>query len=195
MGRKTRKKNGGKVIDSGGFGCVFKPALKCKTAKHRTPGISKLGTSSDVNAEWDQFTKIKKLLKKIPNYTDYFLISDITTCNPAKLTKQDKIDFNPNKLNEPELNWPVIVNVINSGGSKNDKETITDSTFFSVEGFRIQLLATQDRFNAEKFKSELEKIYKNKIYIIFEAPNYKVRVGDFINRKRMMDIRNNIFTA
>ncbi len=105
---------------------------------------------------------------------------------------QDKIDFNPNKLNEPELNWPVVVNVINSEGSKNDKETITDSTFFSVEGFRIQLLATQDRFNAEKFKSELEKIYKNKIYIIFEAPNYKVRVGDFINRKNAEEMRQNL---
>ena len=105
---------------------------------------------------------------------------------------QDKIDFNPNKLNEPELNWPFVVNVINSGGSKNDKETITDSTFFSVEGFRIQLLATQDRFNAEKFKSELEKIYKNKIYIIFEAPNYKVRVGDFINRKSAEEMRQNM---
>ena len=105
---------------------------------------------------------------------------------------QDKIDFNPNKLNEPELNWPFVVNVINSGGSKNDKETITDSTFFSVEGFRIQLLATQDRFNAEKFKSELEKIYKNKIYIIFEAPNYKVRVGDFINRKSAEEMRQNL---
>ena len=105
---------------------------------------------------------------------------------------QDKIDFNPNKLNEPELNWPFVVNVINSGGSKNDKETITDSTFFSVEGFRIQLLATQDRFNAEKFKSELEKIYKNKIYIIFEAPNYKVRVGDFINRKNAEEMRQNL---
>ena len=105
---------------------------------------------------------------------------------------QDKIDFNPNKLNEPELNWPFVVNVINSGGSKNDKETITDSTFFSVEGFRIQLLATQDRFNAEKFKSELEKIYKNKIYIIFEAPNYKVRVGDFIDRKSAEEMRQNL---
>ena len=105
---------------------------------------------------------------------------------------QDKIDFNPNKLNEPELNWPFVVNVINSGGSKNDKEIIIDSTFFSVEGFRIQLLATQDRFNAEKFKSELEKIYKNKIYIIFEAPNYKVRVGDFIDRKSAEEMRQNL---
>ena len=94
MRQKTRKKNGGKVIDSGGFGCVFKPALKCKTAKHRTKGISKLGSSQDVNIEWEQLTKIKNLLKKIPNYKDYFLLSDITKCSPSKLTVQDKINFN-----------------------------------------------------------------------------------------------------
>ena len=42
--RKTRKKSknkGGKAIDSGGFGCVFSPALKCSN-KPRTDGISKL---------------------------------------------------------------------------------------------------------------------------------------------------------
>ena len=35
---------GGKVLDSGGFGCVFKPSLKCK-GQNRIPGyISKLMT-------------------------------------------------------------------------------------------------------------------------------------------------------
>ena len=116
------------------------------------------------------------------------IIFSILSINNA----QDKIDFNPNKLKEPELNWPVVFNVINSGGSKNDKETIKDSTFFSVEGFRIQLLATQDRFNAEKFQIDLGKIYDKKIYVIFEAPNYKVRVGDFINRKNAEEMRQNL---
>ena len=106
---------------------------------------------------------------------------------------QDKIDFNPNKLKDPEFNWPVIINVINSEGQENDKQIITDSTLIIVEGYRIQLLATQDRFNAEKFKSELEEIYENKIYIIFEAPNYKVRIGDFIDRKSAEEMRKKLF--
>ena len=29
----TRKRVGGKVLSSGGFGCVFRPALLCKTSK------------------------------------------------------------------------------------------------------------------------------------------------------------------
>ena len=36
-----RQKNGGKVIASGGFGCVFRPALMCKgqTIREKDKGI------------------------------------------------------------------------------------------------------------------------------------------------------------
>ena len=108
------------------------------------------------------------------------------------LYAQDKIKFDPNKLNDPELNWPSIVNLINSEDRTNNKETNIDSTFIVVEGFRVQLLATRDRFNAEKFQSELEQIYNKKIYIIFEAPNYKVRIGDFIDRERAEKFRKDL---
>ena len=74
----------------------------------------------------------------------------------------------------------------------NNKETNIDSTFIVVEGFRVQLLATRDRFSAEKFQSELEQIYNKKIYIIFEAPNYKVRIGDFIDRQRAEIVRKDL---
>ena len=34
--KTTRKNNtGGNVLASGGFGCVFSPALKCEGEKHR----------------------------------------------------------------------------------------------------------------------------------------------------------------
>ena len=45
---KNHKKNskrtikGGKVIGSGGFGCIFKPALKCKNKDRQNNKISKL---------------------------------------------------------------------------------------------------------------------------------------------------------
>ena len=40
---RTRTKQGGKVLASGGFGCVFTPALKCEGAAHREKGkVSKI---------------------------------------------------------------------------------------------------------------------------------------------------------
>jgi len=94
--KKTRKKSknkGGKAIDSGGFGCVFSPALKCSNSKTRTNGISKLSFIENSNVEWNILKNVKKMLSKIPNYNEYFLISNISTCIPDKLTTSDKEDF------------------------------------------------------------------------------------------------------
>ena len=96
---KTRKnkqkyKKGGKVIASGGFGCVFNPALKCEGSTSRGKNrISKLLTKKHALAEYDEIQKFKKKLYKIPNYQNYFLIDDFNICKPAKLDKSDLVSF------------------------------------------------------------------------------------------------------
>ena len=85
---------GGKTIASGGFGCVFRPSLKCHLAKEREPAkISKLMTSKHALSEYNEIVIIKQMLNKIPNYKDYFIIHRITICQPEKLSKSDLIDF------------------------------------------------------------------------------------------------------
>lgn len=91
--KKRKKKSGGKAIDSGGFGCVFSPALKCRGKKTRTKGISKLSFLEDSNIEFGILENVKKHLTKIPNYEKYFLIKDITKCIPDKLSNSDKNQF------------------------------------------------------------------------------------------------------
>jgi serine/threonine protein kinase len=93
--KKCKKyKKGGKAVASGGFGCVFSPALRCaksKTRKHNH--VSKLMSTKHAVKEYDEITEIKEHLHAIPNYRDYFLLDDITICEPAELTKSDLIDF------------------------------------------------------------------------------------------------------
>ena len=91
--KKTKKKSGGKAIDSGGFGCVFSPALKCRGKKTRTKGISKLSFLEDSNIEFNTLKNVQKYLSKIPNYEKYFLIKDITKCIPDNLSASDKNQF------------------------------------------------------------------------------------------------------
>ena len=86
----TKNQKGGKIIASGGFGCIFKPALKCENSVAREPNkISKLMTSKNANEEYTQITKFQKVLQVIPNYGKYFLLEDFTLCKPAKLTTDD----------------------------------------------------------------------------------------------------------
>ena len=88
------KKKGGNVIASGGYGCVFSPALKCEGAKQRdTLKITKLMTTRHAKEEFDEINSIKEKLKNIPEYKDYFLVSDLTLCKPAKLEKSDLTSF------------------------------------------------------------------------------------------------------
>ena len=103
-GRKTRKykksKHGGKVTGSGGFGCIFNPALKCsgqQTRKQRnaktTQMITKLMKKKYAKKEYYDIVAFQKQLKDIPNYTDYFLLDGFSICNPGKLNASDLEDF------------------------------------------------------------------------------------------------------
>ena len=103
-------------------------------------------------------------------------------------SQQKKIKFDPNKLTDPTLNWPKIISPFNSDTLNSKETTFTDSIII-VEGFRVQVLATRDRFNAEKLQSELGEKIQHKIYVIFEAPNYKVRIGNFIDRRKAENFR------
>jgi len=91
--RKTRKTKGGRVIGSGGYGCVFKPALKCRNKDRNESQISKLMLSKNAKTEYNDIVKFLPYLKKIPNYQKYFLVTDITICEPDDLTGEDLESF------------------------------------------------------------------------------------------------------
>ena len=98
-------------------------------------------------------------------------------------SQNKKIDFNPDLLNDPEPNWPNIVNPLSdSFESEPIISSENDSIQADIEGFRVQVVATQDRRKAEGIKEELSFKFDENIYIIFEAPNYKVRIGNFLDR-------------
>lgn len=53
----------------------------------------------------------------------------------------------------------------------------------TLQGFRIQLLATNNFDEANMTRNELIAGFPELwIYLVFEAPTYKIRVGDFVNR-------------
>lgn len=95
-GKLDGKFDGGNVLTSGGFGCLFKPALKCKNTLNydkTSKMVTKLMTKRHAKDEYKQVTAFKSVLDKIPNYQNYFLINDFSICVPAELTKADLEGF------------------------------------------------------------------------------------------------------
>jgi serine/threonine protein kinase len=131
--RKNYKNNiGGKVIASGGYGCVFNPALKCQGSSKRDKNkISKLMTDKHATQEYEEIIKIKEKLDSIPHYEDYFLLNDVTICRPDKLTKTDLSDFDDKCSALPKdeitkqnindkLNQVMSLNMPNGGAPVDD---------------------------------------------------------------------------
>ena len=58
---KSRKLKGGKYIASGTYGCVFKPAIKCRGETTRIDGVSKLMEKREARAEIEEQKKVDKI--------------------------------------------------------------------------------------------------------------------------------------
>ena len=87
---RKRRSRGGEVIGSGGFGCVFRPALRCKSKKQRDDNkVSKLMMKKYIQREHKNIRDIEKQVKSIPHYQKYFLVGNISTCAPGELTESD----------------------------------------------------------------------------------------------------------
>jgi len=87
----TRRHRGGAAIGAGTYGCVFLPQLEsddCDNSK-KTTNISKLMETRDAQEEYDEVRKLKTILKRIPNYKSYFLVSNISMCKMKKITPDD----------------------------------------------------------------------------------------------------------
>lgn len=90
----SRDSDGGKAIASGGYGCVFRPAIACKgESKPRSNSISKLMTRTKAEAEMDEVRDAKSILEKIPDYSKYFALTNYHMCVPGKLTEEDEKSF------------------------------------------------------------------------------------------------------
>jgi hypothetical protein len=141
----TTKQNGGKVIASGGFGCIFEPALKCENTDDTTNNqISKLMTKKHAVDEYKQIEKYNRILRVIPNYGNYFLLNNFQLCKPAKLTKSDlkgykkckalkKKGINATNVNK-SLEKLLAINMPNGG---IDVEKFTENYFVSSNIIRL----------------------------------------------------------
>jgi len=114
----TDVQKGGNVIGSGGFGCVFSPQLRCENIRGppKPNMISKLMMKKNALEEYHLIKEIQKILMKIPHYTLYFLLNDISVCRPRQLTDAELAQY-ASKCHMLEK-YQITPNTINSNLSK-----------------------------------------------------------------------------
>jgi len=95
-------------------------------------------------------------------------------------------DFNDNPPKFPTVNLP-------SFSSQDDLEDISSNEEINlIKGYRVQIVISQNEQELQDVKTDIEKSINEQIYIIFELPNYKLRVGNFLNRKEAENFQKKI---
>jgi len=99
--------------------------------------------------------------------------------------------FDPLSLEDDD-----IVIGIESKAADSDQETFNNSqdalSIKEINGFRIQILATNNIEKAslaEQVAAERFKYEGHKTYLLFEAPLYKIRVGDCKTRQEADNVQ------
>ena len=95
-------------------------------------------------------------------------------------------DFDDNPPKFPTVNLPSFSNQEDLDINSSDMEINL------VKGYRVQIVISQNEEELKNLQNEIEKSIDETIYIIFELPNYKLRVGNFLNRKEAENYRNTI---
>lgn len=99
MPPSSNNENAGEAIAAGGYGCVFRPPIKCRDPLLNSqlgtkPYITKLMRKSDAKSEMAENIRILSVVKDIPNYKQYFLLDGIFECSDfGPLTTSDKTGF------------------------------------------------------------------------------------------------------
>jgi serine/threonine protein kinase len=130
---RKKKKNinsiydGGAAFTKGGFGCLFKPALNCKNSELNMPPnyVSKLIEANHGRREYTYIYNIKKRLQHLPaNVRKYFLLDNISMCEPKPLSEEDKVkieevcDYILSDRKDKTTNEPITSQNINNNLDK-----------------------------------------------------------------------------
>jgi hypothetical protein len=176
---------GGKAIASGGFGCVFYPALKCKDSVNRDSNkISKLFTNKYALTEYNEIQLLKPLLKQIPNYSDFFIINNLTLCTPDKLSSDDLINFN-NKCNSITNKTDLTIN------NNLDEFKILNMPYggITISNYilnNINVIDTRSYIHFININNSLIKLLKNGI---IPMNNLNIYHGDIKESNILIDIK------
>ena len=91
-------------------------------------------------------------------------------------------DMKTLKTNSPE--FPLVINKVLTGNHLFIIDSIKQLKLNINEGYRIQIFESTVSSIARAEAKRFQNILGDSVYIDFEAPLYKLRIGNFVERKK-----------
>lgn len=118
-----------------------------------------------------------------------------TTTPPSEEKKEIPEDFDvtPYQTKIEIETPPISLNKIPSDVWYEYPGSVPDTTkqiLGTTDGYRVQVISTDDIDEANMVRAEMyERTTKKEVYIIFEPPFYKVKVGDFTSKSEAENLK------
>ena len=111
--------------------------------------------------------------------------------NEGGLTEKYEKLFNPAEYNPSLAEIEQLAKADTS--AKSGESKLIETTAETIPGFRIQISSTTEIDTANAMKSELSTLPESVgIYVIYDSPYYKVRIGDFLSRPDANQLLKNL---
>ena len=109
----------------------------------------------------------------------------------ALLFSQDSLYwFDMSKVRDPIPSTPKVLDKVFGTSQLNVLDSIKNARVSTREGFRLQIYEASAADQANKILNKYEKALSDSLYIIFEAPLYKIRYGNFITKSEAEAAKN-----
>ena len=91
--------------------------------------------------------------------------------------------FDMNTVLDPVPNTPKVLDKIFGTSQLSVLDSLKNVRITTQDGFRLQVFETSSVEEAKRSLRKFEKALDDSVYMIFDAPLYKLRTGNFVTKK------------
>ena len=92
--------------------------------------------------------------------------------------------FGMSKVRDKVPKTPMVIDNVFGKSQLSILDSVMNSINSTVDGYRIQLFQSSQVSEANTILRKYDKVLSDSLYIVFDAPLYKIRYGDFINKEK-----------
>ena len=97
--------------------------------------------------------------------------------------------FDMSKVRDPIPTTPMVIDKIFGTSQLKMIDSLRGIQVSTKEGYRLQLFESSTVDEAKKVMAKFGKSLKDTLYLVFDAPLYKVHYGDFVTKDQVEDVK------
>ena len=100
--------------------------------------------------------------------------------------------FDMNSVRDPVPKTPKILDKIFGTSQFGLLDSLKNIRITTQEGYRLQIFESSSVEETNRTLQKFERSLKDSIYMVFEAPLYKLRLGNFVTKKEAEKQKENL---